>query len=119
MTIPLEMVGAGFALALLGFVLGFVLGLWFGERGRRRDMQWFTNLQGALNPSSSSGDKPDLVDSRSLDMEAMQRAEVAGVIDGLREEIRNDGGAMPTDEQLHHEALRLVSQYHVEPAEAL
>lgn len=40
MNIPYEMLGAGIGtLLLLGFVVGFALGLWFGERGRRIDAQ--------------------------------------------------------------------------------
>jgi hypothetical protein len=36
------------ALLLVGWVLaGFLAGLWLGERGRRKDVQWWTGLQQA------------------------------------------------------------------------
>lgn len=117
MTIPPEIAfGILAVLLLLVAGVGFAIGLWVGERGRRRDMQWWTGLN--TSPRSDEEREPEYVPAASADEKALVRAEIAALEEGLRQELRRVG-MNASDEEIQKEALRLSSQYHVAPSEDL
>lgn len=112
MTIPAEILAFFLLVLLVGALgLGFGLGLWVGERGRRRDMQWWTGLQKAPTSDEERGVEKEIVGN--VENDALERAEVAAIMEGLQQELVRDGRPIPSQEELRDEALRIVSQYHI------
>lgn len=113
MTIPSEIiVGALLLLLVAVTAAGVVVGLWMGERGRNRDLRWMASLEAA--PAKDDG--PELEHTDHPDQKALERAEIAAVEEGLRAELQREGRRVD-DAEIRKEAVRIVSQYHVAPAE--
>lgn len=91
--------------ALLLFGSGLVLGLFLGERGRRRDVMWWA----ALDPAPKDlGAQAEVVPPPDPEGEALERAEILQVEAGLRAELDREGRTVD-EKEIHEEALRLVT----------
>ena len=100
MSISLGIIGG-----LLLFGSGLVLGLFLGERGRRRDVMWWA----ALDPAPKDlGSPAEIVSPPDPEGEALERAEVLQVATGLREALLMEGRAID-EKEIQEEALRLVT----------
>lgn len=96
---------------VFGGLGGVLFGLWFGERGRRKDLMWYT--QQSQRPKDL--DQPAEFEFRpDPEEEALRRAELQAVRHGLREELRNEGRTASAKE-IEEEALLLVTQINSEP----
>lgn len=99
------MISLGVLGAVLLFGSGLVLGLFLGERGRRRDVMWWA----ALDPAPKDlGAKAEIVPPPDPEGEALERAEILQVEAGLRRELEREGRTVDANE-IHEEALRLVT----------
>ena len=100
MSISLGIIGA-----LMLFGSGLVLGLFLGERGRRRDLMWWSSLEQA---PKDLGSPAEIVSPPDPEAEALERAEVLQVASGLRNALELDGRTVD-EEEIREEALRLVT----------
>ena len=110
MTISPEMFYAFLAILILGGLvgggMGWVLGLYFGEKGRRRDVMWWADRE----PAPADLDKPaHVVPAADPEGAALERAEIHECKEGLRSQLEALGKAY-TEKELHEEALRLVTR---------
>lgn len=97
-------------LGILLFATGLLLGLYVGERGRRRDVMWWA----ALDPAPKDlGSPAEVIPPGDPEGEALERAEILDVVAGLKESLRAEGRTA-SDEEIEEEALRLVNQIHAE-----
>ena len=95
---------------VFGGLGGVLFGLWFGERGRRKDLMWYT--QQSQRPKDL--DQPAEFEFRpDPEEEALHRAELQAVRHGIREELR-DSGRSVSDEAIEEEALLLVTKMNTE-----
>lgn len=99
----------GISAAVVVFLLGLVVGLWWGERGRRLDLVW---LMGERARPSEEDQRAEVVPSEegTADVRARERAEISAVMEGLRGEM----GGKVSEEELHEEAVRMVSMMSTE-----
>ena len=96
---------------VFGALGGVLFGLWFGERGRRKDLMWYT--QQSQRPKDL--DQPAEFEYRpDPEKEALRQAELQAVRHGLREELR-DSGRTASQKEIEEEALLLVTQMNAEP----
>lgn len=96
--------------AISGFLGGVLFGLWFGERGRRKDIMWYSQLSQRpkdLEKPAEFEFRPDPED------EALRRAEILTVKQGLMDDLKREGRSVDSKE-VEEEALRLVNQVHEE-----
>ncbi len=97
---------------MFGILVGLVLGLFLGERGRRKDLMWYT--QQSQRPKDL--DQPAEFEFRpDPEEEALRRAELQAMRQGIREELKRDGRSA-SEKDIEEEALRLVTQIDSEPA---
>lgn len=104
----------GIAAAVILFGSGLLLGLYLGERGRRRDVLWWVGLQ---NHPSRAELRAEVVASPEGDADerARRRAEIESVEAGLWAVLEREGRAHEfTREAIHEEAMQLVTQMDTE-----
>lgn len=90
---------------VFGALGGVLFSMWLGERARRRDLLWYMGQQ---ERPKDTNPKAEVVPGPDPEVSARQRAEVAVVREGLREELKRDGRTVD-EEELEQEALRLVT----------
>jgi hypothetical protein len=95
------------------FTAGLALGLYRGEKGRRRDVQYWADLDPA--PPEQKVDA-EVQRAPDPDETAMERAEIETVFEGLKSDMEASGRHV-NDEEVRLEALRLVTQAHSELGE--
>lgn len=92
--------------AVAMFANGLLLGLYLGERGRRRDVMWWAEVDPA---PKDLGAKAEIVPPPDPEGDALQRAEIREVTAGLRERLERDGRVVD-EQEIEEEAMRLVTQ---------
>ena len=96
---------------MFGILVGLVLGLFLGERGRRKDLMWYT--QQSQRPKDL--DQPAEFEYRpDPEEEALHQAELQAVRHGIREDLKKSGRTASAKE-IEEEALLLVTQLNSEP----
>lgn len=104
MTLELALTGAGWLLSGLAF------GLWYGERGRRKDLQWIA--EAAIGPRRARmEEEAPAFSNPELDAEAERVTEfqVDALADQL-EAIASAEGVEVTRDEVEAEARRLVER---------
>lgn len=102
----LLLISAGI-IAALSAGLGLVLGLWWGERGRRKDVAWWAGVRGAPRDADLLADVDRSTGLAAAEEAAQRRAELHDIMEGLREQARAEG-VSASEEELEKEAMRMM-----------
>ena len=97
-------------LSVVGFLLGFLVALYIGERGRRKDLMW---IQGLHERPRGEELRAEYQEGQDPDTNARRRAEIHAIKQGLMQEAARQG-ISPNAEEIHQEALRLATRMDTE-----
>lgn len=96
-------------LAVIGWIFGGVcFGLWLGERGRRKDLQWIA--EAAAGPIPRGQDRGPVIEPRSTQLEDAERVEefqIEEVAAGILEAAQAQGKDVSMDDA-RSEAKRIL-----------
>lgn len=102
-------------LAFAGWILAaLALGLWWGERGRRKDLAW---IQGLALPGVKADPKVETHTPETEEAEAVRWLERDTLAKNLKEELAAEGTEI-TDAQALDEATRILSEVEQAPTPA-
>lgn len=94
-------------------IAAMVFGLYLGERGRRRDIQWWVGVQSAPPGGELGAEIDEARGEAAAERRAMERAEKHDIMRGLRQEAEAMG--IPVDEAaIEEEALRIIGKVRTE-----
>lgn len=104
---PAFIISLGILLSGLLLGAGLLAGLYIGERGRRRDVQWYAGLDSAPHGAEARAEIDPAGGEAAAEAAARRRAEKHQIMVGLREAAKAEGKSV-TEEELEEEALRIV-----------
>ena len=107
----------GLVVVGLAALAALAVGLFFGERGRRKDLMWLMGERARPAEAEMRAEVEPSMEGSS-EANARRRAEISAVSDGLREELRAAGRPIDEDE-IAMEALGLIAQMQTEVPEGM